>query len=129
MEEEKVILQETTQQESVQENDKDTLEVNVLENQETFFVEQPIQQANFTFIPAKEEKKAKNKNMLFSSSIICSIWGILLCLVQPFGIICACIGLGLFLSGINKKKTTSYKWALSISIISLIVTVIFCIIL
>ena len=138
MEEEKSILQETNlnniQEENVlvEQDQKEELTLNIQQEDKTeeiVLAEQEPSKKEFTFVPAPQEKKHKGTNLLFSSSIICSLWGILICLLQPFGAICTCVGFGLFLGGVFKKKTTSYKWALSISIISLIVSVIFCIIL
>ena len=94
MEEEKSILQETNlnniQEENVlvEQDQKEELTLNIQQEDKTeeiVLAEQEPSKKEFTFVPAPQEKKHKGTNLLFSSSIICSLWGILICLLQPFG--------------------------------------------
>ena len=91
--------------------------------------EQAVSQEQYVFIPAGQEQRKNKTSKLFAISMITSLWGILLCLFPIVGAFFTSFGLTLFLIGSNKPKTTSYKWALSISIVAVIITIIFCIIL
>ena len=90
---------------------------------------QATTQEQYVFIPAGQEQRKNKTSKLFAISMITSLWGILLCLFPIVGAFFTSCGLTLFLIGSNKPKTTSYKWALSISIVAVIITIIFCIIL
>ena len=134
VEQEQVEKPQELQEEIIQEKVETSMqeESNFLQEesiQQDFSTQEQINCENkYVFIPAGQEQRKNKTNKLFAISMIASLWGILLCLFSIVGAIFTSLGLTLFLIGSNKPKTTSYKWALSLSIIAVIVTIIFCIV-
>ena len=74
------------------------------------------------FTEIEPQKRPKNYQLI---SLILAVWGIILSFFPYFSVICVLLGFSFFIKGAKLPKKTTYRWALSLNILSAILTIVF----